>query len=59
MLNFQKLLVHIIGLVIVLSVKPNTGSLYFFILTFLEENKLKMFRWKFFVNDYIKRLKEN
>ena len=30
MLNFQKLLVHIIGLVIVLCEKPNTSSLYFF-----------------------------
>ena len=31
---------------LVLSEKPNTSSLYFFIFKFLEENKLKMFRWK-------------
>jgi hypothetical protein len=31
---------------LVLSAKPNTSSLYFFIFKFLEENKLKMFRWK-------------
>ena len=29
-----------------LSEKPNTSSLYFFIFKFLEENKFKMFRWK-------------
>jgi hypothetical protein len=29
---------------LVLSEKPNTSSLYFFIFKFLEENKLKMFR---------------
>ena len=33
---------------LVLSEKPNTSSLYFFIFKFLEENKLKMFRWKLF-----------
>jgi hypothetical protein len=32
----------------VLSEKPNASSLYFFIFKFLEENKLKMFRWKLF-----------
>ena len=31
-----------------LSEKSNTSSLYFFIFKFLEENKLKMFRWKLF-----------
>ena len=31
-----------------LSEKPNTSSLYFFIFKFLEENKLKMFIWKVF-----------
>ena len=31
---------------LVLSEKPNTSSLYFFIFKFLDENKLKMFRWK-------------
>ena len=33
---------------LVLSEKPNTSNLYFFIFKFLEENKLKMFRWKLF-----------
>ena len=33
---------------LVLSEKPNTSSLYFFIFKFLDENKLKMFRWKLF-----------
>ena len=33
---------------LVLSDKPNTSSLYFFIFKFLDENKLKMFRWKLF-----------
>ena len=33
---------------LVLSEKPNSSSLYFFIFKFLEENKLKMFRWKLF-----------
>ena len=33
---------------LVLSEKPNTSSLYFFFFKFLEENKLKMFRWKLF-----------
>ena len=28
--------------------KPNASSLYVFIFKFLEENKLKMFRWKLF-----------
>jgi hypothetical protein len=32
----------------VLSEKANTSSIYFFIFKFLEENKLKMFRWKLF-----------
>jgi hypothetical protein len=32
----------------VLSENPNTSSLYAFIFKFLEENKLKMFRWKLF-----------
>jgi hypothetical protein len=33
---------------LMLSEKPNTStcSLYFFIFKFLDENKLKMFRWK-------------
>ena len=34
---------------LVLSDKPNTSSLYFFIFKFLDENKLKMFRWKLFI----------
>jgi hypothetical protein len=33
---------------LVLSENPNTSSLYAFIFKFLEENKLKMFRWKLF-----------
>ena len=33
---------------LVLSEKPNTSSLYFFIFKFLDENKLKMFKWKLF-----------
>jgi hypothetical protein len=33
---------------LVLSEKPNTSSLYFFIFKFLEENKHKRFRWKLF-----------
>ena len=33
---------------LVLSEKPNTSSLCFFIFKFLEEKKLKMFRWKLF-----------
>jgi hypothetical protein len=33
---------------LVLSEKRNTSNLYFFIFKFLEENKLKMFRWKLF-----------
>ena len=53
---------------LVLSEKPNTSSLYFFIFKFLEENKLKMFRWKpfhFIIPNkvlpcqYIKRIKGN
>jgi hypothetical protein len=33
---------------LVLSEKPITSSLFFFIFKFLEENKLEMFRWKLF-----------
>ena len=47
MLNFQTLLVHIIGLIIYCYLKNQIQVVYiFFIFKFLEENKLKMFRWK-------------
>jgi hypothetical protein len=49
MLNFQTLLVHIIGLIIWCCLKNQIQVVYiFFIFKFLEENKLKMFRLKLF-----------
>ena len=45
MLNFQTLLVHIIGLIIYCCLKNQIQAVYiFFIFKFLEENKLKMFK---------------
>jgi hypothetical protein len=49
MLNLQTLLVHFIELIIKCFLKNQIRVVYiFFIFKFLEENKLKMLRWKLF-----------